>query len=411
MARLVPHNGEVLWTRPLAALIAASLVSSMGSLMSAVALPWFVLQTTGSPSRMGFVLAAESAALLLLAVPSERAVRRLGARRTMLVADGVRCLLVAAVPVLHLIGSLSFPLLVVLAFLAGIPWAAHSGSETAMVPALVGRDARRIEQATGVLQALMRLAYFAGPLLGGVLVAAVGAPGVLFVDAASFAVAFALVLVWVPAKANARKEAEGSAIGGWRYLRRDRWLGPVTAASTLSQAAFMGMTATIPVLAFRDFGNDSAVAGALLGVWGGGAMVGALLSLRLVHRVEPFRLASGAWMLMAAPLWTLALAPPALLAGVALALSGLGNGIRNPPIAGMTARRVPESLLAETMTAATSIVLGGGFLALLGAGFLLGRLDVSVVWAGVAGLQTIAVGIFCWAAERPTGTDAAAEGG
>jgi hypothetical protein len=36
----------------------------MGSLLSAVALPWFVLQTTGSPSRMGLVLAAESAPLL-----------------------------------------------------------------------------------------------------------------------------------------------------------------------------------------------------------------------------------------------------------------------------------------------------------------------------------------------------------
>ena len=45
--------------RPLLALIAAELISSLGSLMTVVALPWFVLETTGSPVRMSIVLAAE----------------------------------------------------------------------------------------------------------------------------------------------------------------------------------------------------------------------------------------------------------------------------------------------------------------------------------------------------------------
>src|SRR4051794_28400956 len=64
--------------RALIALIAAEAISALGSLMSAVALPWFVLATTGSPTRMGLVLAAESAPVLVLAVPSARAVARLG---------------------------------------------------------------------------------------------------------------------------------------------------------------------------------------------------------------------------------------------------------------------------------------------------------------------------------------------
>lgn len=93
IACVVPHNGHVLWTRPLAALTAASLVSSMGSLMSAVALPWFVLQTTGSPSRVGLVLAAEAVSLLLFAVPNERGRKPRPFRRSsgvMLVASNRR---------------------------------------------------------------------------------------------------------------------------------------------------------------------------------------------------------------------------------------------------------------------------------------------------------------------------------
>ena len=55
--------------------------------MAVVALPGFVLVTTGSPGRMSVVLAAEAAPLALLALVSGRAATRLGARRTLLACD------------------------------------------------------------------------------------------------------------------------------------------------------------------------------------------------------------------------------------------------------------------------------------------------------------------------------------
>ena len=105
--------------RPLLALIAAEVISSLGSLMTVVALPWFVLETTGSPLRMSIVLAAESAALLLVGIPSSRLVARIGSRRALILCDAVWAPVTALVPVLHFAGALSFPLLVVLAFVAG----------------------------------------------------------------------------------------------------------------------------------------------------------------------------------------------------------------------------------------------------------------------------------------------------
>jgi MFS family permease len=75
--------------RSLIALITAEVISSLGTLMSVVALPWFVLETTGSPQQMTIVLAAEAAPLAVLALLSGRVATRLGARRTMLACDAL----------------------------------------------------------------------------------------------------------------------------------------------------------------------------------------------------------------------------------------------------------------------------------------------------------------------------------
>ena len=78
----------------------------------------------------------------------------------------------------------------------------------------------------------------------------------------------------------------------------------------------------------------------------------------------------------------------------AVALSGAANGIRVPPIAGLTMQRIPRPIRGETMTAASSLVTGAGFFALLAAGPALDRLDIAVVWGVIAALQTAAAALF-----------------
>jgi len=392
----------VIVTRSLSVLIAAELVSSLGSLMSAVALPWFVLETTGSPQRMAVVLAAESAPLVLVGIPSARVVARLGARRTLLLCDAIWAPATALISILYFAGALSFPLLVALAFVAGVPWAAHYGSQSAIVPELLGEHARRIAQASALLQTLSRLAYFAGPALGGVLLAAFGAPTVLLIDAASFAVSLALVAAFIPATTERGPQAEPSVLGGWRFIRRDAWMRPVTAAQALSQGAFTAMTAAIPVLAFATYGRDARLAGALLAVWGGGAVLGAIIAYRLVRAADPYRVGALAWALQALPLWAIAATRSPAIAALALAASGTANGIRVPPVAGLTTARIPQPIRAQTLTVASALVLGAGFVALLATGTALGTFDIGFVWAAIAALQTLAALIFARAALRHT---------
>jgi MFS family permease len=69
--------------------------------MTLVALPWFVLLTTGSTARMGWVLAAELLPVGLFGIPSGSLIARLGAKRTMNISDAARVPLMTAIPVLH----------------------------------------------------------------------------------------------------------------------------------------------------------------------------------------------------------------------------------------------------------------------------------------------------------------------
>ena len=76
------------------AIVGAEVVSSIGSSMTVLALPWFVLVTTGSATKLGLVLGIGSIPFVTLPVLAGSLIARIGARQTMVIADGrdFRCL-------------------------------------------------------------------------------------------------------------------------------------------------------------------------------------------------------------------------------------------------------------------------------------------------------------------------------
>ncbi|KUL37616.1 MFS transporter [Actinoplanes awajinensis] len=186
---------------PLAALFTAKLISTFGSWLTVLALPWFVLVTSGSPTRMSAVLTVEFLGVVLVGIPSGRLVQRLGARRTMLLGDAARAPLMALVPLLHAAGLLSFPALLAISFGLGLFTAPYIASQRLILPDLlaaaptreprsalsrIGRQrvrARRVigeddapagegrlARANSLIDAATRIGALAGPALGGVLI-------------------------------------------------------------------------------------------------------------------------------------------------------------------------------------------------------------------------------------------------
>jgi MFS family permease len=112
-------RAPILRSRPLAALFTAEVLSTTGSQMTWLALPWFVLVTTGSAKQMTLVIAAEAGGYAVFGIPSGSLLERLGPQRTMRLCDAVRAPLMLLVPVLHWTGELTLPILLALTFVLG----------------------------------------------------------------------------------------------------------------------------------------------------------------------------------------------------------------------------------------------------------------------------------------------------
>jgi MFS family permease len=339
---------ELLRRRGLLAVLVRDVVSITGSQMTWVAIPWFVLTTTGSPARMTLVLAVEAAALGVVGFLSGNVVSRLGPRRTMLIADGLRGPLVALIPILHYADALTFPLLLLIVAAIGAFATPAIASKQTLMPELVGEDERTLTEANALLQGANRLTLILGPPLGGVLIGVFGATSVLLIDAATFVIGFALVLLFVRVGgAVADTDETRGLTAGARYIARDSLLRPWSATVIVSDAIWLALFGVMPVLVLERFGEDPTILGAIWGAWGAGAVLGSIVTLRLVARIDRLLVGSIGEIGMTAPLWLLLADLPAAAVVATMFVSGLANGIVNAPIHTIISLRTPRALRAK----------------------------------------------------------------
>jgi MFS family permease len=338
---------ELIRNRGLLGLLARDAISMTGSQMTALALPWFVLTTSGSATRMAIVLAVESASLAVFGFLSGNLAARLGPRRTMLIADAVRAPLVAVIPLLHALDVLSFPLLLVLVaaiFAFGTP---SFAAKSSILPDIVGEDESVLSDANALLQAAQRITLFAGPALAGVLIAVVGTTNVLLIDAVSFAAGVVLVATFVRGGGRVEQDEESRGLAaGFRFLARDPLLRPWSVAVVIGDVAWVVLFAAMPVLVLERFGDDPALLGWIWGAWGLGAVLGNVASFRMSGS-DRLLISSVGEVAMIAPLWLLLTDIPAVGLIAVMAASGLANGIVNPPVYTIFLLRTPRALRAK----------------------------------------------------------------
>ena len=362
---------NVLRARGVTALIGGVVVSSLGTQMTFLALPWFVLETTGSATRMGVVLAVELAPVAILGIPSGTVISRWGARRVMIVSDFARTPLLASVPILHALGWLTFPLLLALVALIGVFLAPYYASQRLILPELVGEDERTVAQANAILEGAQRATSLLGPATAGVLIATFGAPSVLYIDAATFFVSFVLLALLVPARPpRPSTEESGGILAGIRFLFRDRLLRVLGVTALITNGLGQMIGAGLTVLAFEEY-DSSRVAGLLFAAFGVGAVAGSIVAVRLVHRFDPLRLGATAFVAFTIPIFALAIELPVPAVMVALATSSFFSPLVNAPLIGVITMRTPEALRAKVMTAVLTFALLAGPLGLLVVGPLL----------------------------------------
>jgi MFS family permease len=335
-----------------------STVSLLGDQFYLVAMPWVVLQLTGSAVAMGTLLMAAAIPRAVLMLMGGAITDRVSPRKIMMTTAAARTVLVTAIGLLLWSQAVAIWQLYVLAFLFGVADAFAMPAASAFLPSLVKRE--QMIAASSVSQSTAQLTGIAAPAPAGMVIKALGLAWAFFVDAVSFL--FILAALWKlpdpPLPPQAARKPVWSSIGeGLGYVGKDV---PLRALMLLAAVMNFCLAGTISVgLAFltkTKFGSAAAY-GTVLSAAAAGSLAGALIAG--VWRVRR----RGVLILAVAAVLGGCLGPIGLLSrlwmiAAALLMMGLSAGIANVHIAAWIQQRVETTMRGRVMSVLMLSVIG-----------------------------------------------------
>ncbi len=345
---------------PLVALLTANAVSMVGNVFALIAIPWYVLETTGSASRAGLTGFAAALPIIIAGVFGGAMVDRVGFRRMSVLSDVISSLAVAAIPLLALTVGLAFWQLLALVFVGGLLDTPGTTARMSLLPDLANRGDVKLERVNAIEQLIQRAAFLLGAPLAGVVIAAVGADAALWFNAASFVISAALIVALVPPARAAARERQTLAsfredlVAGLAFIRRDALMTCLVVQVSLMNFVDAMVGLIIPVYAVEVFGS-AADLGLMLAAHGAGAVVTTLLFAAVGHRLPRRTVYITSFVLAGLPLFVLALAPVLTVVLAALIVRGFGAGPLNPILMTISQERVPADLRGRVFGVTTSI--------------------------------------------------------
>jgi predicted MFS family arabinose efflux permease len=377
---------------PLVALLTANAISTTGNVVTMVAIPWFVLTTTGSASRMGVVVFFTSLPAVISTFFGGTLVDRLGFKPSSVVADLASGVSVALVPLLYATVGLPFWQLIVLAFAGALLDAPGVTARQALLPDLAALAGVPLERANSWQQSIHRGASLLGAPLAGVVIAAFGATTALWIDAATFAVSALLVGLFVTSRRAERVGRAGYLTElkeGLVFLLREplvRTIALIVMMTNFIDAPVFALV--LPVYARQNL-DGARDLGFALGVFGGAALVGALLYGWVGPRLPRRGVFLSCFAALAVLWWLLALQPGLVGTLLVLAAAGLAAGPINPVIMTAEQERVPEELRGRVFGATTSLAYVAMPVGMLVFGVALERLGLTTVLFASAALYAL----------------------
>lgn len=394
-------------------------ISQLGTQFSQLAIPVLAVSLLGATEwEVGVLNAAETAAFLVVGLPAGAWIDRLLKRRVMIVADLLRAVTLAAIPVLFFAGALQIWHLYVVGAVVGVATVFFDVSYQSYIPVLL--PGPQVGAANSRLEATSQVARIGGPGLAGLLLAVVSAPVLLLADGLSYLVsAFAL---WrVRDTETLRDAAERESLPreiaeGLRFVLRHPILWRIT-ATTGSSNLFSTLVMTLQsILILRILGFSPATLGIIFGIGSVGGLLGALATPWITRRigegtaVSLSALAFGFAVITIPLAGTLPAAALPLLIGGAFLESFLVL-VYNITQVTMRQRLTPPRLLGRMNASIRFVVWGVMPLASLLSGVLGTTIGVlPTMWIGAAGAMLSCVFVLFSPITRmkvlPTGDDA-----
>ncbi len=374
---------------PLIALFGATTISMLGSILTLIAVPWFVLVTTKSATNVGLTAFCETLSIILAGFFAGTLVDRLGYKRTSVSTDIASGMAVALVPLLYYTIGLAFWQLLVLVFLSSFFETPGSSARAALLPDVASQAGMPLEQANALLQAIQRGTRLFGAPLAGVLIALLGTSRLLWIDAATFLMSAVIIAFALPRSSGTPAQEPPRRYvtelkEGLQFIFHDRLLFAIMVTVLMTNFLDAPFLSVIMPVYMRDRFSNAVDFGLAFAAFGGGSLVGAVLYSLIGHRLPRRSTFLGAFLLSGLPFWILALFPSLVLTLGTIMFLGVATAPLNPIINTVNQERVPMGMRGRVFGTA---VAGSQLSVPLGtvlAGYLLDLLGLHAVLVALA---------------------------
>jgi MFS family permease len=336
---------------PIIALLTANAISMVGNVLSAIAIPWFVLQTTGSATQTGITGFFTVLPVVLAGFFGGTLVDRLGYKRTSIIADIASGVTTALIPLLYFTTGLEFWQLMVLVFLGALLDAPGSTARNALIPELAEMAHMPIERATSLIHIIERSARLVGAPLAGLLIALLGTENVLWLDAASFFISAAIIALTIHVHQPVQQEQEqpgGRYLDelreGLRFIVNDKLMLSIVImimATNFLDSIYGGVVQPVFV---KEVYGEALNLGLLIAANGGGAVLGALIFSAIGPRLPRHAVFVFGFVLTSLRFFLFATFPPFWFAVIGNFIASVGAGPLNPILGAVEFERIPRNM-------------------------------------------------------------------
>ncbi|WP_433725594.1 MFS transporter [Actinoplanes sp. CA-051413] len=302
--------------------------------------------------------AAQTLPFLLLAVPVGLLVDRVSRRRLLLIADTARFPLAVAIAVAAALHVLTLGWLVALVLLVAVFTVLYEVTYLSVLPQLVDRP-DRLPHANRAVEVAHAGAALVGPGVGGALVGALTAAGVVLLDALSFLAGALLTAVnrWPsPVPAPDRRTSRPGA--GWAWLWRDRYVRPMTLYLAVNNLAAQAFQTALLLFVLGPLGLPAAAVGVAVAAFGGGFLLGALISPAAAGRLGIGRVVVTAAVAAAAGMGLVAAGSGLIMVVAGALFAGTGPGMLNLHSIALRQAMTPGALLGRVNAVVKTISYG-----------------------------------------------------
>ncbi|HLI51888.1 MAG TPA: MFS transporter [Thermomicrobiaceae bacterium] len=372
---------------PFGAMLVANTVSWIGNQITALAIPWFVLVVTGSAAKTGIAAFCELMGYVLGGLVGGPFVDRIGFKHSSMVGDLGAAVTIGAIPLLYDTVGLHFWQLLVLTFVTACFDIFAGNGQMGLVPDLSELAGISLERGNSLVQGIQRLATLIGPIMAGILIAALSAGNVLWFDAFSYIFSCVLIGALVvdrvrdrqqqeqqeKEEAGSEPEDEGGFVTqmaeGWQFIRSSRVLFVLmTIVFFLGffDSPFFGVV--LPVYA-KDVLKSSVDLGIMASSLGAGSLIGVLLYGAWGNRVPRWALLYLGLATMPVYFWALGFHPNLIVFCAILGVMSICSGPLNPLAMTIVHERVPPALYGRVFGLLGSVTMLSAPIGVLVIGF------------------------------------------